>query len=229
MDTANSIALTKKCQICKKEKQIAQFWRRSSAGGIDAYCTDCRKERNRQWREKRKTGETKPEKCPYRIICKSCKKLRNRTSFHNKIDGKYGKDYYCKKCRYKKEKESVKRTSRQNSTKNRFLNWKCSIKLLYKLTPEEYFEVLKKQGGGCGICASQVNILNPKKMFLAIDHCHKTGKIRGILCDRCNMLIGSVKDSTAILEKSIEYLRMAAAYPLGDDEDELPDGQQQTA
>lgn len=71
----------------------------------------------------------------------------------------------------------------------------------YKITLQEYEEFFKKQNGLCAIC--ETNIFKKK---LAVDHCHLTGKNRGLLCLRCNIGLGYFKDNKDILLKAVEYL-----------------------
>ena len=78
------------------------------------------------------------------------------------------------------------------------------MKRTYGLDFKDYKEMLDKQGGVCAICSSPPP--NNRKTRLAIDHCHKTGKVRGLLCDRCNRSIGLLKDDISILKNAIKYL-----------------------
>ena len=72
---------------------------------------------------------------------------------------------------------------------------------LFKYLPESSYNAMwLAQDGKCAICR-QVCI-----KALAVDHCHKTGKIRGLLCMRCNTALGMFKDDPALLLKAIEYL-----------------------
>jgi formate dehydrogenase maturation protein FdhE len=73
------------------------------------------------------------------------------------------------------------------------------MKVKYNLTPEEYAEIITKQGNKCAICGDI-----PKKM--CIDHDHNTGKVRGMLCSTCNLAIGLIRDCPIRLEKAIAYL-----------------------
>ena len=74
---------------------------------------------------------------------------------------------------------------------------------LYNLTLDQYNEMLNNQGGGCAICGA---IPEKFKRALPIDHDHNTGKIRGILCPNCNLILGNAKENIEILYKIIEYL-----------------------
>ena len=62
----------------------------------------------------------------------------------------------------------------------------------------------RKQEGRCAICGEEPST----KRGLAIDHCHITGKVRGLLCHGCNIGIGSMKDSAVLLLKAIRYLEV---------------------
>ena len=57
-------------------------------------------------------------------------------------------------------------------------------------------------GGSCMVCGAK-----PGKSNLALDHCHDTGKLRGILCLKCNMGIGQLNDDPDLLDKAAAYLR----------------------
>ena len=69
----------------------------------------------------------------------------------------------------------------------------------YGITSEEFEAILARQDGLCRICGKAT-----KQMHL--DHCHKTGKVRSILCSRCNVALGMVSDDPKILLKMLDYL-----------------------
>lgn len=71
-------------------------------------------------------------------------------------------------------------------------------KYLYGCTKEQYNELLMWQDGKCAICRS--------KMTLSIDHDHKTGKIRGLLCRNCNSGLGFFGESIETLQNAINYV-----------------------
>jgi len=77
------------------------------------------------------------------------------------------------------------------------------------IAQQEVFESLhKKQGGVCAICGLPETSKNKdgKALRLSIDHCHKTGSIRGLLCSKCNRGLGCFNDETAFIEKAKDYL-----------------------
>jgi DNA-directed RNA polymerase subunit RPC12/RpoP len=78
----------------------------------------------------------------------------------------------------------------------------------FGLTTEEYDFLLTHQGGRCAICQTE-----PKKTKYAVDHDHKTGRIRGILCLICNhKLLGGAREKIALLKRAIEYLEHPPAF-----------------
>lgn len=76
------------------------------------------------------------------------------------------------------------------------------LKTLYGITKLEYDEMLTAQENCCVICGSDER--------LCVDHDHKTGKVRGILCVNCNSGLGSFFDSIDLMERAIHYLRVDA-------------------
>ena len=73
-----------------------------------------------------------------------------------------------------------------------------------EITPQDFKNILATQGGVCPICGRNQRQVRRK---LAIDHCHKTGRIRGILCGRCNLALGLLGDNCVFLERAINYLK----------------------
>jgi hypothetical protein len=76
------------------------------------------------------------------------------------------------------------------------------IKSEYGLSLEEWDTMLLAQSGLCAICYRHFR--NKKEPF--VDHNHSTGKVRGLLCQKCNTLLGNAFDSITILLSAIEYL-----------------------
>ena len=74
------------------------------------------------------------------------------------------------------------------------------LKQRYGITLEEWNTMLIETNGLCGICLNPMR--NPQ-----LDHCHQTGKVRGLLCPSCNRGIGQFSDNPEILESAIRYLR----------------------
>lgn len=116
----------------------------------------------------------------------------------------------------KKHKDSPTFKSKQKKMRDKWISANPSkvreynLKRKYKLTPEQYEEILKKQEGKCAniYCKKEDMIIKGSKgsRRLAIDHDHETGKIRGLLCRDCNLILGFCKDNQQLLEGLIRYL-----------------------
>lgn len=79
---------------------------------------------------------------------------------------------------------------------------KYMYKTLYGITQEEYNLMVEKQDGRCAICKRPP----PPDKILFVDHCHGTGKVRGLLCDTCNKAIGMLQGIDG-LEAALDYLK----------------------
>ena len=89
----------------------------------------------------------------------------------------------------------------RNKDKRKASNREYHLKQTYGISLADYDAMLYNQGGVCLICRQ-----SPDKMRLAVDHDHKTGKIRGLLCSNCNIALGAVNDDIEILCSMIGYL-----------------------
>jgi len=77
----------------------------------------------------------------------------------------------------------------------------------YKISKQDWDQLMKFQDGRCAICRKPETELNKGTVKrLAIDHCHETNKVRGLLCGRCNQGIGRFEDSWLLLDNAMEYL-----------------------
>jgi len=83
------------------------------------------------------------------------------------------------------------------------------LKLRYNSTPQEYETKLASQDYKCALCGKDANnnVRRGKVEPLYVDHCHKTGKVRGILCDLCNKGIGHMRDNEEFLMAAAQYIR----------------------
>lgn len=73
----------------------------------------------------------------------------------------------------------------------------------YRITLEEFDEMVKAQNGVCAICENPP----PEGERLCVDHCHDLNVVRGLLCHLCNTALGKFKDSPALLMKAASYVR----------------------
>lgn len=94
----------------------------------------------------------------------------------------------------------------------RALERKVKLRSLYGISPEEYADHLIVQKGVCAICFQpETEIIRGKIRLLAVDHDHATGKVRGLLCQDCNLGLGRFNDDPELLGSAISYLRFHSA------------------
>lgn len=107
---------------------------------------------------------------------------------------------------HRKHPEQVKASLRRYYQKHREKRLEymfyARLKRVYGITRAEYELRRDEQAGVCAICKNP-----PDSRGLAIDHCHATGKIRGLLCNKCNCALGQFSDSLERLNAAILYLK----------------------
>lgn len=135
-------------------------------------------------------------------VCNGCNEDKDFSLFSKSRFGKYGYRSKCKPCNALAKKEAYKKKKEAglydfNANKNNML------KKLYGIELSTYNEMLENQKHSCSICGVHVDLLVRN---LAVDHCHATNKVRGLLCHHCNTAIGLLKDNTEILKNAISYL-----------------------
>jgi hypothetical protein len=97
----------------------------------------------------------------------------------------------------------------------------------YGISLEQEQEMLRAQGGACALCLRlfEPGTLKARKLARNVDHCHATGKVRGLLCTKCNNGLGSFEDNPETCRRAAEYLlrsRDASSYAV-EEEDHVPD------
>lgn len=82
----------------------------------------------------------------------------------------------------------------------------ADIKRHYGITIEDYNKMLAVQNNRCALCPKEHNT-KAKRGRLYVDHCHKTGQVRALLCGAHNSMLGYAEDSVEVLQKAIDYLK----------------------
>lgn len=166
--------------------------------------------------------------------CYKCREAFPLSGFHKNRNNKDGHGTACKKCAIeasakwqkdfrenanarsaewkKRHVEQVKKASRKHYLEKvktlppeiRAANTRRWHLGKYGLTNENYEGILKSQGGGCAICGSSEAGRGKR---LPVDHCHRTGKTRGILCLHCNTSLHRLETHSDWTEKALAYLR----------------------
>ena len=106
----------------------------------------------------------------------------------------------CKACLATRKREYHKKNPEQYR-RHRETSRQARLKRVFGITQDEYDQLLKDQRGVCAIC-KQV----PDGIRLGVDHNHKTGQVRGLLCIPCNTGIGMLKDDPDLLHRAVFYL-----------------------
>ena len=128
------------------------------------------------------------------------------------------KTKYCPKCKITKEIQMFSKASRESCGRQTYcrvchnqinaeFRWK---RRGVKCSNHVYNQLFNKQSGRCAICGIHQNDINKK---LAVDHNHLTGKVRGLLCSKCNMAIGLLGvdiEGITPLKKSINYIKITS-------------------
>lgn len=103
--------------------------------------------------------------------------------------------------------KEVLRKRKEKQNKDKSILKKYNLKQNYGISIEDYDALFQKQNGACAICYKKEEKLSDGRSSLGIDHCHKTGKIRGILCAHCNNILGRCNDDMEILSSALLYLK----------------------
>lgn len=131
-----------------------------------------------------------------RITCsQECRKARKRSR------GVFKQTRLCEACQHafapKQYKQSCCKTC--VPTHEAGLRWR-----LFKLTQAAYDLMLVAQGNACRIC--YVPFTSIPKRQMQLDHCHITGRVRGLLCQRCNRLVGELETNSRLIQPATEYI-----------------------
>ena len=197
---------TKKCCMCNEVKATSEFWKRSSrASGISSSCKVCqtsaRNARSIKWLEN--VGKYKCEGCNILLV-----------------ESNWYRDQWrmCRKCRVligkaKRHADPVAARLAGRIRANRWMakqppEYKRDIQLRHKygISYKEYLSMLQAQGGVCCICKGAGRITTHLLSPLQVDHNHKTGKVRRLLCQPCNTALGKIREDVEVLDRMRSYI-----------------------
>lgn len=126
-------------------------------------------------------------------LCTACQQYKSLEDFNRNKDGKFGRHSICRKCISER-------------AKYRYANgdsYAVRLKKLYNLSVDEYEQMYEEASGCCQVCGIAEEELSKR---LAVDHCHTTGKVRGLLCSRCNTALGQLQDNLETISALYSYL-----------------------
>lgn len=167
-------------------------------------------ERDRLARTYERAGDTKE------MRCSKCKEIKPIEKFNaHMIKIKYP---YCRDCRIAVTKDHhAKEESKQKHREwynTKYVPVERNLRYIktYGITLDQYNEMSVQQDHKCKICkkpeTAKSSLRKDGSYNLAVDHCHKTGKVRGLLCQKCNGGLGQFHDSIQNLYSAIEYLKL---------------------
>ncbi len=180
---------TKACSVCLEIKSIAEFSPDCTGRkNLLSRCKSCVREYNRKRGvediRKLKWLELRDKEGGDEKACKGCLTIKSLSAFHNNKGSRKGRVTLCKEC------------SQSNSQRQH-------LKKKYDLTIEQYDQMLEQQSGCCDICGTDT----PKHAGrFVVDHNHKTGRVRALLCSACNSGLGFFKDNPNVLRRAARYL-----------------------
>ena len=169
-------------------------------------------------------------------LCFSCVQYKPTCCFHKAKKEKDGFQYQCIDCskqyhakRYIEQKDKLKVQLKKYKEENKeklevaSLLWKknnpdkvkqyqrtSNLRKNFGLSMDEYEQMLEKQNNLCAICEKPETFIHhqtKETARLAVDHCHKTNKVRKLLCKSCNTALGLFKDDIGVMENAVQYLK----------------------
>ena len=185
-------------KTCSKCGQVlpktAEFFaaRSDFRDGLMGRCRQCQSESNRAYHESHRDEIEKHRK--------TCIEALTPEERQNRLD--YWKGYYREHRdhtleglhrNYEKNKDAI-------NAKRRHGRWPYWLRR-YGLTPALYLDIVVAQAGLCPICGAQLT------GRVHVDHCHETGRVRGVLCHQCNCGIGFLRDDSTIVAQALAYLK----------------------
>ncbi|WP_326670092.1 endonuclease VII domain-containing protein [Streptomyces canus] len=178
----------KRCSRCRQHKPRAAFVKNKSMGdGLQAYCRECAAAYHQQ-RQVAKGRNVRPrvDVPEGHKYCRTCGEIKPHSEWQRNRSASDGLATLCKSCKAVKGREG-------------------HLKRHYGLTEAERDEMVASQVGLCVICL--------KAPAVHVDHCHKTGRVRGVLCFNCNSAIGKLGDDPDAVRRAAAYLEGIAWKP----------------
>jgi hypothetical protein len=203
-------ALRQACEVCGEPVRYVPPSRREKEPGTGRFCSAMCMGKAKRLPPRDVDGE---------LLCHRCGEYKPPDEFYPHASVARGYQYWCKDCC------ALGRRERAGIPQDPKLTRKYALKTAYGITPEEYDAMYEGQQGRCAICGDLKDSWQPgmgvegRSRFLVVDHDHKTRRVRGLLCTRCNVGIGQFREDPVIMRAAILYVDAPEA--LGDDCDLL--------
>lgn len=214
------------CTKCAVEKPLSEFSKAPRGKyGRKASCKECDASRHAkltEGRERKKPGKPKgqPKDPASPKTCRACGVTKTHADFSLSRQATETQNAVyrseCKECSSVRARQwFADNSDRANDNRRRW-----NLQKTYGLSVTQYNALMRKQGGVCAVCGKSElseHGRTGKQFRLAVDHCHRTGAIRGLLCQKCNRAIGLLDDSPALMRKAISYLLRAQKELAGEE------------
>lgn len=203
----------KTCTKCGEAKPLREFPKEPrNVDGHQAGCKECRKKSNREWRDRTRAENIARGAAAVEKLCPCCDTVKPASEFYKNACARSGLDSYCKLCSkdltrklHKENHEKISAYRREYRDRNRDAIKAKQREKTTGFTTEMTVAAVMIQDGLCAICKTPLVGLDPRKTHA--DHCHVTGRARGILCHSCNIGLGMFSDNPTRLQAAIDYLK----------------------
>lgn len=142
-------------------------------------------------------------KSGYKAWCKKCTNKSN-TSYDKKNPKQLSERVIKSRNRSPETKARHSHNVIKSRTKNHNVYRNNKLMREFGITNDDYEFMLENQGGGCAICGKTKS---EEGKHLAVDHCHVSNDVRGVLCQNCNQGLGKFRDDVSLLSSAIRYLQ----------------------
>jgi len=202
---------SKCCTKCGADKPLSAFSKSPNCKyGVKSTCKACDAARHAaQYVPKPRRPRRPPLDESSTKACRKCGVVKALTEFSlsrratETQNAVYRSD--CKACCSERALQWYRDNPERVSANRR----KANLAKYYGLTVADYNALLRQQGGVCAVCGKDepnAHGRTGKQFRLSVDHCHATGAVRGLLCQKCNRAIGLLGDDPVLMRKAISYL-----------------------
>jgi hypothetical protein len=205
---------------------VDEFYRHARGkDGRQPYCKTCTKEYVREWEKVNSERLAVSREAKLAIVvdpnttktCRNCHLAKPLLAFHRHRGTVDGRATYCKDCalaydrtvrkksKLRAHKEWLKIPENRENVRKYLRVYHRKYHLAgYGLTPQMYENMFDAQDGRCALC--QTHAVDCMRGILVIDHDHETGKVRALLCGKCNSGLGMFADNPALMRLAAEYV-----------------------
>ena len=184
---------SKTCSRCRVVKPLSDFYPRNDRGRYESKCKVCQLARHKDWAERNKS-RLRP--IPASKHCWCCKRTKPGVEFGRCISASDGRNPACLECAREYANTIGNKRRKHLDPTGRTAN----IWSHYRIRPDQYRSMLDAQQHRCKMCGSAF------RSTPHIDHCHNSGRVRGLLCNTCNSGLGFI-ERAGFLDMAMTYLK----------------------